>query len=134
MIRYTTDGSEPTATNGSDYAGPLTLNPINSRKAHVIRARAFSAGLVPSRVKSASYLIAQSSNIRQAPALMITADEGRSIVKPPGVLSIEGGQYVNQLWEATDCDDYNCSRSDDADAKAYCESISESTLETLMLN
>ncbi|MGI9244642.1 MAG: lamin tail domain-containing protein, partial [Verrucomicrobiales bacterium] len=106
-IRYTTDGSEPTETNGNDYVGTLSLPPIGSRTAHTIRARAFATGLVPSRTKSASYLIAQSANLRQAPALMITADEGRSILKPHGVLAIEGGQYVDQRWEPLGCDDYN---------------------------
>ncbi|MFT5413090.1 MAG: hypothetical protein ACI9NC_005843, partial [Verrucomicrobiales bacterium] len=106
-IRYTTDGTEPTETNGAVYMGALTLAPINTRTAHTIRARAYATGLVPSRTKSSSYLIAQSNNIRQAPALMITADAGRSIEKPFGVLAIDGGQYVGAIWEPIDHGDYN---------------------------
>lgn len=109
-IRYTTDGTEPTLTNGNTYTGALSLPQINSRTAHTIRARAFAAGQIPSRVKSASYLIGQSSNITSAPALLFTADTKRSFTKPYGVLSIEGGSYIDSKWEADDKDDYNMAR------------------------
>jgi hypothetical protein len=106
-IRYTSDGTEPTLTTGLTYLSPLSLGSIGGRNAHTIRARAFATGMVPSRTKSANYLVNQTANIRQAPALMITADEGRSLYKPHGILAIESGTYVNQQWQATDCDSYN---------------------------
>ncbi|MCA9172259.1 MAG: chitobiase/beta-hexosaminidase C-terminal domain-containing protein, partial [Planctomycetales bacterium] len=50
-IRYTTDGTEPTATNGQVYSGPLTIN-----KTTTLRARAFKTGQTPSYVETVSYL------------------------------------------------------------------------------
>lgn len=50
-IRYTTDGSEPTASTGILYAGPVTI-----QKTAVIRAAAFASGLVPSVTVTQSYL------------------------------------------------------------------------------
>ena len=51
-IRYTTDGSEPTDTS-SLYAG----NGLFIFTSSTVRARAFSAGKLPSSVSSASYLL-----------------------------------------------------------------------------
>ncbi|MBL7950286.1 MAG: CotH kinase family protein [Flavobacteriales bacterium] len=49
-IRYTTDGTEPTALNGHTYAGPLTID-------HdlVVRARAFVEGHLPSKEFCSTY-------------------------------------------------------------------------------
>lgn len=110
VIRYTTDGTEPTLTNGSTYSSALSLSQINSQTAHTIRARAFLSDQIPSRVKSGSYLVGQSSNITSAPAMLFTADTERSFTKPYGVLSIEGGSYVDSKWEADDKGDYNMAR------------------------
>lgn len=108
-IRYTTDGSEPTLENGLDYAGPLSLARIDARTAHALRARAFADGFIPSRVKSASYLIGQSANLTQAPAMLFTGDAERTFTAPYGVLTIAGGTYVDGIWQATGKDDYNMS-------------------------
>lgn len=50
-IRYTTDGSLPTATNGTDYTGPLTLSETTC-----LRARAFKAGLIATNTDTQTYL------------------------------------------------------------------------------
>jgi hypothetical protein len=50
-IRYTTDGSEPSATNGTLYAGPITVAATT-----VLRAAAFKADCLPSRVATHTYL------------------------------------------------------------------------------
>ena len=50
-IRYTLNGTEPTATNGTVYTGPLTIN-----KTSTVRARAFKTGMDPSNVETATYL------------------------------------------------------------------------------
>ncbi len=51
IIRYTTDGSEPTATTGSIYTAPLTIV-----KATVLRVRAFKDGLVPTNTDTQTYI------------------------------------------------------------------------------
>ena len=50
-IRYTLDGSRPTATHGSIYTGPLVISNTT-----VLRAAAFRAGWVPSDVDTQTYL------------------------------------------------------------------------------
>ncbi len=51
-IRYTVDGTTPTAANGSDYIGPITVGASKT-----IKAFAFLAGWEDSPVASASYVI-----------------------------------------------------------------------------
>ena len=50
-IRYTLDGSEPTATRGMIYAGPLSVNGTTT-----LRAAAFKEGLEPSNVDTQTYI------------------------------------------------------------------------------
>lgn len=54
-IRYTTDGSEPTATTGLLYGGPLTVS-----STAVIRAAAFASGTIPSVTVTHSYVSLES--------------------------------------------------------------------------
>lgn len=61
-IRYTTDGSAPTATTGLIYTGPLTLS-----RTTILRAAAFKPGWIPTNVDTQSYIftadtLAQPSN------------------------------------------------------------------------
>ena len=107
IIRYTTDGSEPTLTNGTTYTSPLLLSRINSRTGHIIRARAFATGLLPSETRSATYLIGQSANLTSAPALLFSGDEDRTFYRPFGILAIQGGRNFGTSWEAVGKDDYN---------------------------
>jgi hypothetical protein len=51
QIRYTIDGSEPTATHGAVYTVPVPI-----AKTTVLRAAAFKSGLVPTNVDTQSYL------------------------------------------------------------------------------
>src|SRR5688500_5996956 len=50
-IRYTVDGSRPTATTGTVYTTPIPIH-----RSTVVRAAAFKAGLVPSDVDTQTYL------------------------------------------------------------------------------
>lgn len=51
-LRYTTDGSTPTAANGTTYAGPLTISSTTT-----LRVVASRSGLVDSQVASATFLV-----------------------------------------------------------------------------
>ena len=64
-------------------------------------------GAIPSKIKSGSFLVGQSSNITKAPAMLFTADTERYFIKPYEVLSIDGGRYVDEKWEAVEKSDYN---------------------------
>jgi hypothetical protein len=50
-VRYTLDGSTPTATNGRLYTGPLPI-----RRTSIVRAVGFRAGYEPTKVITNSYL------------------------------------------------------------------------------
>ena len=50
-IRFTTDGSEPSLTNGFDYNNPLIINTTT-----VLRAAAFKEGFEPTNVDTHTYL------------------------------------------------------------------------------
>jgi hypothetical protein len=50
-IRYTTDGSAPSATTGTVYSGPITID-----KTSVVRAIAYRSGYVPTNVDTQTYL------------------------------------------------------------------------------
>lgn len=106
-IRYTTDGSEPTATHGTEFTSSISLAPINDKTGHVIRARSFAAGMIPSKVKTHTYLIDLNPNLQTAPALIFTGDEGRTFFKEHGIMAIEGGTYVNNRWRAGGINSYN---------------------------
>ncbi len=54
-VRYTTDGSEPSLSNGSTYTTPIALNTTTT-----LRAAAFAAGRAPSPVFTTSYIITAS--------------------------------------------------------------------------
>lgn len=61
QIRYTTNGTAPTATTGTLYSGPLRIAGTT-----VVRAAAFRAGWLPSNVDSQTYLFPQDI-VRQSP-------------------------------------------------------------------
>ena len=106
-IRYTTDGTDPTETNGEDYTDPITLEQISDDEGHVIRARAFLEGNIQSRIKTNTFLVGQDERLAAAPALIYSGDLGRTLYKPHGVMSVEGGTGVGSNWRARDGDDYN---------------------------
>lgn len=107
IIRYTTNGTEPTLENGSDYTLPLALNPINSRRGHVIRARAFRDGFIASNIKTHTFLINQDARVRTSPALVYAGDPERALYDPFGVLAINGGSFPGGRWRPSRNSDYN---------------------------
>jgi len=78
-IRYTTNGTPPTATTGIAYTGPISIPGTR-----VIRAAAFKAGLQPSGVDTQTYLF-PADIFRQSP-------DGRA---PAGWPSNWGGNVVD---------------------------------------
>src|SRR5207244_122389 len=64
-IHYTTDGSTPSATVGTVYSGPVTVNATQT-----INAIAFKTGLTSSAVASASYIVPVSVTVTPAVATL----------------------------------------------------------------
>lgn len=116
VIRYTTDGTDPTESSPV-YSGPLTLTasanqstgyswvPTNRQnfpydeswqppeggvfRINVIRARVFKPGLAPSRIATHSYLVDPAgANRYPFPVISINTD-------PAGLFSNETGIYVH---------------------------------------
>ncbi len=92
-IRYTTDGSEPTPTQGTDYSQPI---PIITGT--VVRAAAFHPDLLPSDVVSHTLLAGRSSRNRFLPTLSLAASNS-DLWGPTGIM--EPGNTVNHgiAWE-----------------------------------
>ncbi|HVO37411.1 MAG TPA: chitobiase/beta-hexosaminidase C-terminal domain-containing protein, partial [Spirochaetia bacterium] len=67
QIRYTVDSSEPTATSGTEYSGPVTVSATTT-----IRAIAIKKGMKDSPVASATFTISAAAKEGVAP---ITDDE-----------------------------------------------------------
>ena len=125
VIRYTTDGTEPRPGNGLVYGSPLTLAFISDRIGHVIKARTFGTGQLPSDSVVNTYLINQHAGIRTAPAVMLSGDPGTTFYKPLGILAIQGGIYNTGVWAAALPTDYNIPVGDgrltdpDANSRPY---------------
>ncbi len=76
-IRYTLDGSEPTTTS------PLFVMPLTITSSTVVRMRAFVLGLLPSKIATASYLIAPDHH---SPILSITTPDN-NLNGPEGIFT-----------------------------------------------
>jgi hypothetical protein len=86
-IRYTTDGSDPTATSP---VAPGTLTITTSAS---LRARAFLDSYLPSGIITHTYLINQSAARQTLPAVCLTGGETQAFYRPFGVFAIQGGGY-----------------------------------------
>ncbi len=81
-IRYTTDGTEPTATSA------VASSPLNFNVSAVLRARAFLAGAVPSATITHTYLVNQSAARKSLPAACLTGDGSQAFFRPFGVFAV----------------------------------------------
>ena len=79
-IRYTTDGSEPTEENGTDYTGPITLT---SNAA--LRARGFQEGLQPSAITTATFLV---NVYHSLPIICLVCDPDDLYNETDGILAV----------------------------------------------
>jgi hypothetical protein len=78
-IQYTTDGSEPSLSNGLTYTGPMTISGTT-----VIRAAAFKSGFQPSNVDTETYIFLND--------VILQSQNG---APPPGWPSSWGANEVN---------------------------------------
>jgi hypothetical protein len=77
-IRYTTNGTKPSAFSGVPYNGPITISSTT-----VLRALAYKSGLVPSNVDAQSYLF--TGDIIRQPEMnssIVNATAYRSEIQP----------------------------------------------------
>lgn len=93
VIRYTTDGSPPSLTNGVVYTEPI---PITTTR--TVRAAAFKTNALPTRIVTHTYLMRQPALRQRLPALsLVTASNhlygARGIMEPPNP------RYRGPAWE-----------------------------------
>ncbi len=85
FVRYTLDGSEPTAVNGLLYTAPLRLTNTT-----LLRAVAYRREALPSTVKTHTYFFNQNASIRSLPVLsLVTA--ASNLVGRTGIIGMSGG-------------------------------------------
>lgn len=82
LIRYTTDGREPTETVGQPYVTPLRLTNTT-----LLRAAAFRTNLLPSRIETHSYLFNIAAGVRSLPIISIVTDQN-NLTGPNGIIGI----------------------------------------------
>src|SRR6185295_16388789 len=104
-IRYTIDGSEPTASTGTLYGSPLTISATR-----YIRAAAFKAGALPAKTKSRTYLFTSDAGILSLPILSIGI-RPNDWLGQAGIIGIQGGVYDQidccfSSWRRTSSGDY----------------------------
>ena len=85
QIRYTTDGSVPSLTNGVPYSNPIFI----SRRAH-IRAGAFRVNLLPSVVTTHSFLYDFTAAQRTVPFINIVTATN-NLIGRSGIIGMGGG-------------------------------------------
>lgn len=91
-IRYTTDGTEPSASS-PEASGDLTFSVST-----VLRARAFLANFLPSDTITHSYLLNQVAARRALPAVCLSGNNSQQFYRPFGVMAIVGGVYNGGIW------------------------------------
>jgi len=78
-IRYTTDGSAPSETNGTVYSGPVNISSTTT-----LQALAYKSGFTDSSITSSSYAIVGGPDpITQAQALRVVAQYAGIFNSPP---------------------------------------------------
>jgi len=107
VIRYTTNGSEPSLTNGSTYTNPISINPLSDKTGTLLRTKAYLTGMIPSKGKIHTYLINQDSRLQTVPALIFSGNEGEVFFDDHGIMSIQGGSYIDDEWQENGPDSYN---------------------------
>jgi nucleoid-associated protein YgaU len=74
-IRYTTDGSEPSATAGKVYSGPVKLEATTQAVTIVVKAIATKTDWAPSKVASATYVVTPKVAVVAPPTAAPVTDE-----------------------------------------------------------
>ena len=109
VIRYTTDGSQPSADQGSVYSGPISIDTMT-----VLRAAAFKPDHIPTNVDTQSYLFLNDVLTQTRPEDYATLPMGADYdVDPDIALSekyqtrmLEGLQEIPTMSVALSRDDF----------------------------
>lgn len=100
VLRYTTDGAEPTADS------PVLPPSLRIASTTLFRVAAFKSGFLPSRTETHSYFFNLSPGLRSLPALSIVTATN-NLYGPSGILGIQGGTYASGPWTPVNPGDYH---------------------------
>lgn len=110
-IFFTTDGSAPTPLNGTliQTGFPISIAKVAGNIGTVIRARAFKNGMIPSPIKTRTFLIDQDPALQTLPAVSVAGNEQQALYQPHGITSIVGGtRNGSGVWQVSNtANDYN---------------------------
>jgi hypothetical protein len=107
-VYYTTDGTEPSSSNGTQLVGNYTITGNTA-----FRAIGTHPDFLDSPIETNTYLINVPAEQQALPTFVMTADPQESLYEPNGIMAIVGGQYVVGtfgilVWEPVDLvNDYN---------------------------
>ncbi|MGC6467205.1 MAG: chitobiase/beta-hexosaminidase C-terminal domain-containing protein [Akkermansiaceae bacterium] len=102
VIRFSTDGTDP--LDGTEYTGPISITDNVT-----IRARSLLSGAIPSEGVTHSYLVGESSVLRNLPAMALSGDPEKTFYGPntsggpangEGMFAINGGIYSSSRWNS----------------------------------
>lgn len=106
-IRYTTNGSEPTLSNGITYDTPVGVLVSTLPASRCIRAAAFKPGFRASEIKSKTYLLKADSAMKGLPAICLSGSSTQTFFNPNGIMAIVGGAWGGSGWYKINPTDYN---------------------------
>jgi hypothetical protein len=107
VIRYTTNGTDPTLANGITYTSPIAINTSTSPVGRYIRAAAFKPGYEPSPIKTRTFLMNASSAMKGLPAICLSGSQTDVFYNPNGIMAIVGGTWSGGVWQKLSPTDYN---------------------------
>ncbi len=100
-IKYTTNGSEPSLTDGFIYKEPVAISSTT-----VFRAAAFKTNHLPSKTITQSYLFNLGPALTSLPIMSLVTGTN-NLYGPTGIIGIGGGYYSNGVWYASETNDYH---------------------------
>jgi hypothetical protein len=107
VIRYTTDGTDPTLSSGTTYTTPITINNSTSPVGRYVRAAAFKPGYQTSPIKTKTYLMNATIPMKGLPAVCLSGSPTEVFYNPNGIMAIVGGMWGNDGWYKLNSTDYN---------------------------
>ena len=100
VLRYTTDGAEPTA---SSAVFPSSLQVSNTT---LFRVAAFKTNYLPAKTATHSYFFNLPENVRSLPVISIVTSTNH-LFSTNGILGIQGGTYASGPWQALTATDFH---------------------------
>jgi hypothetical protein len=100
QLRYTMDGSEPTASSAL-YSSALRVTNTT-----LFRAAAFQPNMLPAKTVTHTYFFNLPANVRSLPVISIVT-ASNNLYGPSGILGINGGNYDTGPWQPNGPGDYH---------------------------